>query len=263
MKDFENKLTYNQISFYLSNSLHVAEREMHTYHEILFYINGDAEFLTEKGQYALRQNTLLMIPRETYHFFRLPESGHFTRLKISIPDAVVQELSLESLFSAITVTQNIHEAVFFVLNRLHKALKEPKTKNSPFYAYSMLMMLLAELDMTGISDSQKATLVDLSMLLETLSYIAKNLSGDLSIKTLAKQTNLSASTLTHTFKKELGISLHEYVTQRRLIYAKNLILENQKPSKIYLDCGFQDYSSFYKAYLKFFGYPPSKEKQNR
>ena len=51
--------------------------------------------------------------------------------------------------------------------------------------------------------------------------------------------------------------------QKRLIYAQKLIVKGQKPSKTYSDSGFSDYSSFYKAYLKFFGYPPSEEKVNR
>lgn len=258
---FENKLNYNQISFYLSNTLSLAEREMHSYHEILYYIDGKTEFLTEKGQHSLRPNTLLIIPKETYHFFRLHKKEPFIRLKISIPDFVVKNLSLESLFSGINIIENNSEPIFFVLNRLHQVLKDSPQENTSFYAHSFLMMLLSEIDIAGITKSSKTETKDHSFLSPIISYISQNLSGDLSIDTLAKQANLSTSTLTHTFKKELGISLHEYITQRRLMYAKNLILKNQKPSKIYLDCGFRDYSSFYKAYIKFFGYSPSKEKQ--
>ncbi len=48
-----------------------------------------------------------------------------------------------------------------------------------------------------------------------------------------------------------------YIVEKRLIYAHKLISENEKPTKIYLDCGYNDYPTFYKAYLKMFGYPPS------
>ncbi|MBQ2742579.1 MAG: AraC family transcriptional regulator [Oscillospiraceae bacterium] len=35
---------------------------------------------------------------------------------------------------------------------------------------------------------------------------------------------------------------------------------NNPPTKIYLDCGYRDYASFYRAFVKMFGYPPSQTK---
>ena len=137
---------------------------------------------------------------------------------------------------------------------------QTQTPKTPFYVYNMFMMLITEMDITGVFKEGQIETSKRNFLPEVISYVSQNLSGDLSIETLSKRLNLSSSTLTHSFKKELGISLHEYITQRRLMLAKSLIFENKKPSKIYFDCGFRDYSSFYKAYLKHFGYPPSKEK---
>ena len=105
---------------------------------------------------------------------------------------------------------------------------------------------------------------DVSLLAERLkAYVSDNLSGDLSVETIASAVNISSSGIIHSFKKELGISLHNYITQRRLIYARELIINGHQPSKIYTDCGYSDYSSFYRAYVKFFGRPPSKEKTDQ
>ena len=62
------------------------------------------------------------------------------------------------------------------------------------------------------------------------------------------------------FKKEVGIPIHKYILQKRLVYARKRIYEGAQPSKIYSDVGFKDYSSFYKAYLQYFGHSPAKEK---
>ncbi len=260
MKYFENNLTYNQVTFDLSNTLSPNEREIHSYHEILYYIGGEAELLTEKTQIRLNPNSLLIIPKEKYHFFRLSKSGFFTRLKISVSDELVKEIGLTSMFTEISICENINESVLYLLNRLYQILVQPKTEKTPFYAYNIFMMLLTEMDITDIFREGQMKSTEHSFLPEIISYISKNLSQDLSIETLSNKLNLSASTLTHAFKKELGISIHEYITQRRLMLAKKLISKNQKPSKIFFDCGFRDYSSFYKAYIKHFGYPPSKEK---
>ncbi|MBQ9977779.1 MAG: helix-turn-helix transcriptional regulator [Clostridia bacterium] len=260
MKYFETKLTYNKITFDFSNSPSPDEREIHSYHEILYYIGGEAELLTEKTQIKLTPNSLLLIPKEKYHFIRLDQSGFFTRIKIGVPHELIKEIGFNSMFLEISICENINETVLYLLNRLHQILTQTQTEKTPFYAYNVFMMLLSEIDITGVFKEGQIESAEESFLPEIISYISQNLSYDLSIETLAKKLNLSASTLTHSFKKELGISLHEYITQRRLMLAKKLISKNQKPSKIYFDCGFKDYSSFYKAYVKHFGYPPSKEK---
>ncbi|MBR2181446.1 MAG: AraC family transcriptional regulator [Oscillospiraceae bacterium] len=55
-------------------------------------------------------------------------------------------------------------------------------------------------------------------------------------------------------------AIYRYITEKRLIYAHNLITNNNPPTKIYLDCGYRDYTSFYRAFVKMFGYPPSQTK---
>ena len=47
---FEHKIIYKGISFQLSNRTQIEEREIHPYHEILFFIDGDGEFLAETGK---------------------------------------------------------------------------------------------------------------------------------------------------------------------------------------------------------------------
>ena len=83
--------------------------------------------------------------------------------------------------------------------------------------------------------------------------------GDIDV--LSKKMNYSQSGITHLFKKELGVSIHKYILMRRLIHARNLIKNNSKISNVHTLCGYNDYSSFYKAYTKYFGYPPSAEKR--
>ena len=92
-----------------------------------------------------------------------------------------------------------------------------------------------------------------------VEYINENLKNSVSIKKLSEKLNISESALTHTFKKEMGISVHKYIQQKRLVFARKLIEEGKKPTKIYFDLGYSEYSAFYKAYFKMFGHPPSNK----
>ncbi|MBQ8408536.1 MAG: hypothetical protein IJY39_06680 [Clostridia bacterium] len=43
-----------------------------------------------------------------------------------------------------------------------------------------------------------------------------------------------------------------------MILAKQLIDSGSLPTRVFSDCGFSDYSSFYKAYVKHFAHSPSR-----
>lgn len=257
---FENKLTYNEISFCLSNKLTIDEREIHSYHEILFYVDGAAELLTKNGQRSLRNNSLIVIPRETYHFIRLANCDSFTRLKISFPSSVLKETPLSDLMREMRILENLNENIIHMLQRLKHVLEEGGD-NSGFYAYSAFLMLVTELDITGTYEETDFC-TNNGLMSEIMEYISNNLSEDLSIKALAKRFHISSSSIAHLFKNEFGISLHKYITQKRLLYAQKLIHSGNRPTKIYAEAGFKDYSSFYKTYHRFFNTSPSKEKHS-
>ncbi len=256
--EFETKLTYNGISFQRSNCLSIAEREIHTYHEILFCIDANVVLFTEKQQKKIQGDVLFLIPKGTYHYFRIQDREKFPRLKIYFPAEVLNSTPCRQLMSDIRIIESLDGTVLFLLKKLCRIIEEASCEKQGFYAYSLILMLLSELDQSLGKEHTQEVATD-GELTEILCYIAENLSRDLSIEALSRKANVSASTVTHLFKKSLGISVHRYVTQRRLIYGQNLILAGHKPSKIYGDCGYRDYSSFYKAYVLFFGYPPSLE----
>lgn len=54
----------------------------------------------------------------------------------------------------------------------------------------------------------------------------------------------------------MRVSFYRYVTQRRLIAAKSLILQNLPMEDVAVQSGFSDYSSFYRAFKQEFGISP-------
>ena len=46
---------------------------------------------------------------------------------------------------------------------------------------------------------------------------------------------------------------------KRLSKAQKLIIEGEKPTSIYVECGFTDYGTFFRNYTSYFGYTPSQK----
>ena len=260
--DYETKLTYNGISFQRSNRLSIDEREIHSYHEILFCMDTNAVLFTEGQQKKIRGDALFLIPKGSYHFFRIEDRETFSRLKIYFSADFLDALPCRQIMSGIHIVEKPQGQVLSLLKKLCQIMEEANNEKQSFYAYSASLMLLAELDRGGMDSIVPHKQERIGELGQIIRYISENLSGDLTAETLSRQMHCSLSEFTHTFKKEIGIPVHQYVIQRRLIFAQTLLQSGEKPSKIYADCGYGDYSSFYKAYMSFFGYPPSGEKKH-
>lgn len=97
---------------------------------------------------------------------------------------------------------------------------------------------------------------------EIIHFIEAHLSEELSAKRIAAHFLVSESSINQLFSKQISLSLYRYITQRRLIEAKNLISSQTPLKKLPELCGFSDYSVFYKAFTKQYGISP-KEYKNR
>ena len=224
-------------------------------------MDTNAVLFAEKQQKNIQGDALFLIPKEAYHFFRIQDRDHFSRLKISFPADILDATPCGGIMSGLRIVEKPEGQILPLLKKLCHTMEAPNNEQQGFYAYSAFLMLLAELDRSGVQGRSVQKREKNSELDPIIRYISEHLSGDLSAETLSRQMRLSLSGFTHTFKKEIGIPVHQYVTQRRLIFAQTLLQTGEKPTMIYPDCGYGDYSSFYKAYVSFFGYPPSGEEK--
>ena len=112
---FENKLTYNEISFCHTNKTKIDEREIHTYNEILFYMGDEISFITELFKRNIKKNTLIFIPKEKYHYFDNGGKNSLARLKIGFYDNIKMDCN-------ISIIENPDEAVFFAVRKIISTL---------------------------------------------------------------------------------------------------------------------------------------------
>lgn len=89
-----------------------------------------------------------------------------------------------------------------------------------------------------------------------IAYINANLSANLSLDSLSDLFFVSKFYLSHQFKQYTQLSLHQYVLTRRMMHAQILLRSGQSPTAVSAACGYHEYSSFYKAFLRETGQSP-------
>lgn len=95
-----------------------------------------------------------------------------------------------------------------------------------------------------------------------ISYIEHNLKNIKSIEEIADALYVTKSHLHHIFIRHMGVTPKKYITIKRLSSIQRELVTGAKPTEIYEQYGFSDYSTFYRAYKAHYNRPPSsKESQ--
>lgn len=95
-----------------------------------------------------------------------------------------------------------------------------------------------------------------TMMTALIEYIENHLHDPLTLDSIAAHFYVSRSAVSKLFREETDTSFHRFLTQRRLILAKQLIGAGEGMERVAQRCGFSDYSIFYKAFKKEYGLSP-------
>ena len=111
-----------------------------------------------------------------------------------------------------------------LLTSFEKALQDERP-GSDTMRDTLLAQLLITVNRISAADAPAADRAVDEKIGQTLSYINENLTADLSIDTLADRVFLSRYHFMRLFKEQTGSTVHQYVRQKRLLYAARLIRE--------------------------------------
>ena len=97
-----------------------------------------------------------------------------------------------------------------------------------------------------------------------MNYLAENLralrkAADMTQEEVAGALFISSSYLYRLFRESLHQSPKKYLMDKRLLAAQRKILAGGKPTIVSQECGFREYTTFYRSYCAFFGHSPSMD----
>ncbi|MEG2002728.1 MAG: AraC family transcriptional regulator, partial [Clostridia bacterium] len=229
----------------------------HPYYELLLLIEGDVVCTIENKSYELKPYDLIFARPNEYHYLTLKSDKRYERYVIQ--------------FNANTLVPNVLTLIkdldyFYSLNRTPLVSLYNKFDLYRQYIEHDSLQVLYSINISEIlillasyfkSFSKEPTIINVE-LEKIITYINSNLSSNLSAKTLCEKFYVSKAWLFDIFKKHLKTTPNEYITTKRIAKAQELLSFNAKPSQIYEQCGYKDYSTFYRAYVKHVGHSPAK-----
>lgn len=249
-----------------SDSLHLhyakgpsieSGREFHTYHEILYIPEIEGRLITENGELTLADGCLLLIPKESFHHLIISEPEKYTRFCISFEEIRDLEEVTETCMQDICVIKNPGNRIVSLFSRIPEILSEnDDDKRILIHAvFSEILVYLKKELNRRIEISPRST--D-SAVYKALKFINRSYCSPINLNMIAKAAGISQSSLSHIFKRNLNTSVYKYITDKRMTAAQRLLKSGSTPSAAAFECGYSDYTVFYRAYKKYYGISPEQ-----
>ena len=243
----------------------LSTRHCHDSYEILFVANGKGRYLVEGAEFSMRPRTLVLIKPFEYHCVDIDADSDYERYIIHFRNnSLVKEVvaNLERLADSDTgesgtffAPDSISQTVVSIFDRFEEAEHIDESDRETFFK-----LLLSELIvLLSLAGNQKIAHDECELGARLTKYINEYLERDISLDILAKRFFVSKYYLCRAFKKYSGVSIHSYITHKRVVYAKQLIDSGETASGAAYKVGFGDYSAFYRAYVKIFGKSPASK----
>ena len=239
----------------------------HERYELYGFLEGIGTYKIEGTQYTLEKGDILIMRPAESHYIDLNGSYPYTRFVINFPidifDSIDESRFLVSAYTERTNGQfNLYRSTDFKSSSYEFYFRNMllPSENRRMQLISNLIPLLNEIS-TAFKEKRDGTVSETNEY-KIVSYINRNLFKQITLDDICREFFISKPQLCRSFKAATGSTVWNYITAKRLVTKKNMIQSGQSPTKVFSECGFSDYSSFYRAYIKKHGVSPAQTHQS-
>lgn len=237
----------------------IEEEHEHEFVEIIYVLNGRATQHINSSTFEVGKGDLLFVNYGSTHSF-VPK-GSFEYINIGFkPERLKESIKNDNIFAMMVLTsfdnmKTDDERLFSFYGVERREIEQlldimliesnSKKENKEIVLENCLNILI-----TLIVNKIRFSAAKKDDWQKIIRYIEENLKEKLTLEDLAKLCYYNASYFSRMFKEKLGISLSEFITNKRLEKAKKLLLEKKTIDYIVENVGFSSKKMLYKSFLE-------------
>jgi len=251
-----------------------VELHHHDFYEVYFFLGGSMDYRVEGRTYSLQPGDLLLInPMEFHQPVVTDASTYLERIVLWIDKNYLESLSTDKVSltrcfdSSLPTHRNLLRPTptmrAEITHRLGELLRE--LYNSDYggevCARGILLQFMVELNRMAMGGAESGRQLESSPLISNvLQYIGDHYNENLTVENIASEFFVSKYHLSHEFSRVVGTSVYRYILLRRLLIARQLLSRGVAPGVVSANCGFGDYTNFYRAFKAQYGVSPASYK---
>ena len=257
---------------YLDNVPPKVEFHQHPFYELFFFLGGNVNYTIEGKTYKLRPGDILLTNSLDIHRPEISPGKSYERIVLWLEDRFFNQLraggdDLASCFSdaarkdyrRIRPNQSSLIRMWNLCTQISQAQKS-RALGSYTLVYAYLFEFLVEVCRCYFNDSNLVheDVTENEKVNNILAYINQNIASNLSLNAIAERFFISKFYLSRQFKQFTGMSIYQYIIKKRVTISRDLLRSGNPVTNACMECGFNDYSNYYKAFKREFGCNPSE-----
>lgn len=261
-----------EIYYYEDSSFLGVENHIHNYYEFYFFVDGNMSMHINHTPYPLKHGDVILIPPNTPHHLVCHDKNIFYRRFVFWLDAdyykSIVEMSQDYEYivqSSIKKKQFIYHNDIISFNAIQSKLFRliEETYSSRFGQETKINLCIYDLllhlnRMCYELDHNEKIFSNRTLQNNIVSYIESHLNENLTLESIADAFYVSKYHIAHVFKQNFGLSVHQFIIKKRLAMCQNALKGDAHITEIFQQFGFKDYSSFYRAFKKEYGFSPKE-----
>lgn len=260
-----------EIFHYSNTNLTGVSLHHHDFYECYLFLAGDVTYLIEGKTYQLTPGDIVLVnSKELHQAYINSKNSTYERIVLWINASFLRELSTETVDltqcfesptrkNVLRLDYEWQQSIRILLNKLILLERFQGIGRELLYkAYITELMVYINNQTFHENVRLDVEAKKSNLTLHILEYINTHLDEDITIDDISEYTYLSKYHLSREFKKNTGTTLHRYILQKKLIAAKELILKDIPITHVYEQCGFGDYSNFFRAFKNEYGMTPKQ-----
>jgi len=272
MEEYQKRgyLLENFRLFHLRSEQHAqVDYHYHEFCKLLMLVSGRGSYVVAGQRYLLQPGDMVLIGSRSIHRPELENGVPYERIIIYISPSFLQQVStvdcdLPALFSGeyghVLRTREADRKRFFGLAADLEQILSKEGYGRTLLSSAALLQLLVHIGLEQRREDRTdadPVMPKNARVLEWMQYLDAHLAEDLNMDHLAEAFYISKYHMMRLFRSETGYTIHTYLQQRRLMRSRELIEGGMRATEACYRCGFRSYSSFTRAYSKYFGTTPT------
>ena len=244
----------------------------HPFYEMVYVITGDVEFMVKDRPYRVGNHSLVTFPPDLPHGVLVDTEHPYERFTLHF-DAGCLSVGRQVLLREVLpphlgagpsrreecIWRNMeHSGVLQCLETMETLRKTPAEIAEtlmPIYVEAVLATLYAVQQIRG--GAARPEFHPTTTQQELVLWVEQHYTEPISLDSLAERFFLSRGYINTLFRQATGSTVKAYVQQRRMSYVQMLLSAGLPAAQAANRAGFEDYTTFYRAYVRAFGHAPS------
>lgn len=242
---------------------------------VTYFLHASGSISVEGSSTLVKEGDILILNPHEFHRCVYDASPQHERISIQIHPSIAEGLSVSAkqLFSAFYDRPlgkgNVIPAKVVQELRIDQLLKEieiPEKEDPDFdvlFQCRIIELMILLKKAVRLAVHEQLPKQENKTVSRAIEYINQHLAEELTTSSIAKQLFVDKSYFCRIFKQTTGATFNEYLTQKRIDFALQLINSGLSCTEACYKSGFGNYSSFYKYFKRYTANIPNNNKDKK